>query len=130
MVLRGMFTPEEACGESGFGPELEADVLEECGKLGRVERVRAYLRHPDGLVTVRFHVPEDAEACVGRMQGRFFGGRRLEAALFDGFSNFWAESLPEAPPPPDPDAARRLETFARALEAPAEDAEEAGRGGG
>ena len=129
VVLRGMFTPEEG-GEPGFGPDLEADVLEECSKLGRVERVRVFVRHPDGLVTVRFHLPEEAQACVVRMQGRFFGGRQLEAALYDGFSNFWEESLPEAPLPSDPDAARRLESFARALEAPDAAPEEDAAGGG
>ena len=117
VVLRGMFTLEEAYGDAAFGPELEADVKEECSKMGRVDQVRAFVRHPDGVVTVLFHFPDEAEACVARMHGRYFGGHRLEAALHDGYTNFWAESLPKPAAEPSPAEARRLEAFARDLEA-------------
>jgi hypothetical protein len=37
------------------------------------------------------------QACVSLMHGRFFGGQRLRAALWDGFTNFhgvsWCEAL-------------------------------------
>ena len=117
VVLRGMFTLEEAYGDAAFGPELEADVEEECSKMGRVDQVRAFVRHPDGIVTVLFHFPDEAEACVARMHGRYFGGHRLEAAIHDGYTNFWAESLPKPAAEPGPAEARRLEAFARDLEA-------------
>jgi len=33
-------------------------------------------------------VQEAADECVRIMNGRFFGGRQLEAAKWDGFTNF------------------------------------------
>jgi hypothetical protein len=40
------------------------------------------------VVSVRFRDEDGARACIARMEGRFFAGRRLSAALWDGVTNY------------------------------------------
>ena len=68
--------------------------------------------NPEGVVTVRFREEEAARACVVRMHGRFFGGRQLQAAMWDGFSNFHVRVTES-----EEEQAARLERFAAELEA-------------
>lgn len=43
VVLKGMFTPDEAAaGGASFATELETDVAAECAKLGKVEKVGSH----------------------------------------------------------------------------------------
>lgn len=51
-----------------------------------------YAGNPEGVVSVRFKTEEAAHACIGKMQGRFFGGRQLEANMWDGFTNFFVKA--------------------------------------
>ena len=71
-----------------------------------------YQHSPDGVVTVKFRSPEAAQSCIRLMSGRFFGGRRLEAALWDGVAVFYAPKPAETAE----EQAARLEAFARELE--------------
>jgi len=42
----------------------------------------------DGVMTVKFRDPISAQACVLKMNGRFFAGRRIEAELYSGKQRF------------------------------------------
>ena len=86
-------------------------------------QVRIFQHHPEGVVSVKFRTPDAAAACIRVMEGRFFGGRRLEAALWDGVANFNVKRAGESAE----EQAARLEAYAAALEAAEEreDAEEA-----
>jgi hypothetical protein len=44
--------------------------------------------HPLGVVSVRFKTEEGVQAALQRLDGRFFGGRRIGAALWDGITNY------------------------------------------
>jgi hypothetical protein len=44
-------------------------------------------------VTVRFKQAEPAEACVSLMDGRFFGGNKLAAHMWDGFTQYHGVSV-------------------------------------
>ena len=55
---------------------------------GTVEKVKIYHLHPEGVVTIKFRDEDAAAQCIERMQGRFFGGRKLSASLWDGFTQF------------------------------------------
>lgn len=50
--------------------------------------MRVFAQHPEGVVTVRFKQAEPAEACVSLMDGRFFGGNKLVAHMWDGFTQY------------------------------------------
>jgi HIV Tat-specific factor 1 len=88
VILRNMFSPEEFAENPGYKEELEGDIRSECAKLGRVDKLRVFNGHPQGVVSVKFVTLEAADECVRIMNGRFFGGRQLEAAKWDGFTNF------------------------------------------
>lgn len=46
-------------------------------------QVRVWKEHPQGVVTVKFkNSATAAQECVQRMNGRFFGGRQVHAALW------------------------------------------------
>ena len=120
LVLKGLFSPEEARSTPGFAAELEADVRQECSKIGPVERLRVFGGNPEGVVTGRFRTEAAAAAAAGRMAGRFFGGRQIEADLWDGVSNFYVKPAKES----EEEQAARLERFARELEEDQQDAEQ------
>eukprot|EP00879_Flechtneria_rotunda_P023463 GHRR01024819.1.p1 GENE.GHRR01024819.1~~GHRR01024819.1.p1 ORF type:complete len:251 (+),score=88.02 GHRR01024819.1:244-996(+) len=114
VVIKGMFTPDEAAaGGSTFVTELEADVLAECVRLGPVDKVRVYANHPDGVVSVKFKKEEPAAACLNLMNGRFFGGQRLVAHMWDGLTNYNVK-VPKKESAEE--EAARLEVFAKELE--------------
>ena len=57
------------------------NIREECEKLGEVTNVVLYDLEQDGVVSVKYKKPESAAACVELMDGRAFGGQRVEAYI-------------------------------------------------
>lgn len=55
--------------------ELEIDIVDECGKLGVIERLWVYDFYLDGVVMVKFKDKKVGEKCVKLMNGCWFGGR-------------------------------------------------------
>ncbi|KAF8577745.1 hypothetical protein K439DRAFT_1532040 [Ramaria rubella] len=88
VVLKHMFTLQELEEDATLLLDLKEDVREECSSLGEVTNVVLYDREPDGIMTVKFREPIGAQACVVKMHGRFFSGRRVEATLFNGQQRF------------------------------------------
>ncbi|KAF3455172.1 hypothetical protein FNV43_RR05620 [Rhamnella rubrinervis] len=110
VVLRYMFSPAEMRADENLRLELEADVKEECEKLGPVDSVKVCENHPQGVVLVKFKDKKDARRCIELMHGRWFGGRQIHATEDDGVVNHaLVRDL-------DQDAAR-LEQFGAELEA-------------
>lgn len=87
VVLRYMFAPAEIRSDPNLHPELEADVREECLKLGPVDSVKVCENHPQGVVLVKFKDRKDAQKCIEVMHGRWFGGRQIHASEDDGSVN-------------------------------------------
>ena len=120
LVLRGLFSPEELVAPAATpaaAAELQADLQGECERFGGVASVRLFPFHPEGVATVKFKEPEAAEACRLRMHGRWFGGRQLRAALYDGKEDFNA-TRPGGGRARESEAeeAARLDRYARELE--------------
>ena len=117
-VLKFMFDPREAeasgsGGEDAFFAELEADVRSECQtKCGDIESVTIYRHNPQGVVLVLFRLPQSAAKCVSVMHGRWFGGKQIEADLYDGHSNYFVKRREET----EEEQRQRLERFASDLE--------------
>jgi len=88
VVLKHMFTLKELEEEPSLLLDLKEDVREECETLGEVTNVVLYDQEPDGVMTVKFREPISAQACVLKMQGRFFSGRKIEASLWIGKQHF------------------------------------------
>lgn len=45
-------------------------------------------RHPDGVASVSFKEPEEADACIQSFNGRWFGGRQLSVQFWDGKTDY------------------------------------------
>ncbi|XP_024040486.1 splicing factor U2AF-associated protein 2 isoform X3 [Citrus clementina] len=71
VILRFMFTPAEMRADENLRSELEADVQEECVKIGPVDSVKVCENHPQGVVLVRFKDRKDAQKCIELMNGRW-----------------------------------------------------------
>ncbi|KAF5393527.1 hypothetical protein D9757_000573 [Collybiopsis confluens] len=88
VVLKHMFTLDELSKDTSLLLDLKEDVRDECSSLGEVTNVVLYDREKDGVMTVKFRDPIGAQACVIKMNGRFFDGRRIEASLYSGKQRF------------------------------------------
>uniref|UniRef100_A0A0E0DFP9 RRM domain-containing protein n=1 Tax=Oryza meridionalis TaxID=40149 RepID=A0A0E0DFP9_9ORYZ len=87
VILRHMFTPAELRADETLLPELEADVREECMKLGPVDNVKVCENHPEGVILVKFKDRKDGIKCIEKMNGRWFGGNQIQASEDDGSIN-------------------------------------------
>lgn len=87
VLLRFMFTLAEMRADENLKDELAADVQEECAKIGAVESVKVCENHPHGVVLVRFKDRQEARRCIELMDGRWFGGRQIQASEDDGLVN-------------------------------------------
>ncbi|KAL1406055.1 hypothetical protein Q8F55_007738 [Vanrija albida] len=84
VVLKGMFKLEDLDKEPELLLELKEDVRDEAESLGAVTNVVLYDKEADGVMTIKFKDGTAAQACVLKMDGRFFDGRRISAALYSG----------------------------------------------
>lgn len=50
-------------------------------------------RHPDGVASIAFKEPEQADACILSFNGRWFGGRQLSAQLWDGTTDYQVHQI-------------------------------------
>ncbi|XP_052859661.1 HIV Tat-specific factor 1 [Anopheles cruzii] len=88
VIIRNLFEPELFDREVHLLLEYQNDLRDECGKCGTVRRVLLYDRHPEGVAQVTMSDPEEADLVVQLMNGRFFGQRKLTAAIWDGRTKF------------------------------------------
>ncbi|KAG9094742.1 hypothetical protein FRC06_010520 [Ceratobasidium sp. 370] len=84
VVLKHMFTRQELAEDATLLLDLKEDVREECSTLGEVTNVVLYDEEDDGVMTVKFKDPVSAQACILKMNGRFFAGRRIRAEFYHG----------------------------------------------
>ncbi|KAG9097266.1 hypothetical protein FS749_006654 [Ceratobasidium sp. UAMH 11750] len=83
-LLKHMFTRQELDEDATLLLDLKEDVREECSTLGEVTNIVLYDEENDGVMTVKFKDPVSAQACILKMNGRFFAGRRIQAEFYDG----------------------------------------------
>uniref|UniRef100_A0A224YZ49 17S U2 SnRNP complex component HTATSF1 n=1 Tax=Rhipicephalus zambeziensis TaxID=60191 RepID=A0A224YZ49_9ACAR len=88
VVLKNMFETKEFESDPTLILEYQKDLREECGQFGEVKKVVVYDRHPEGVATVTFKEPEEADACISRMNGRWFAQRQLSAETWDGRTRY------------------------------------------
>lgn len=88
VVLKGMFKLQELEEEPELLLELKEDVREEAETIGAVTSVVLYDKEEDGVMTVKFKDPASAQTCVKKMDGRYFGGQTVSAAIYTGKERF------------------------------------------
>jgi len=83
VVLKNVFEPSQDL------ETLKKEILREAEEnIGKVERVRVFQDHPEGVVELKFHKPSAAERCVEVMNGRFYSGKKLECFFWDGKTDY------------------------------------------
>lgn len=87
-VLKNMFSVEEMERDTDLAQDLEEDVMSECRKIGPVSKVKVFRTNPEGVIVVKFKNPDDCKTCIHTMQGRWFGGRQVQAQQWDGITDF------------------------------------------
>jgi HIV Tat-specific factor 1 len=95
VVLKHMFTPAELYGDPKLLEELKEDIGAECEKLGPVNKVIIFEHNPEGVVVVKFAAHWPAARCIEKMNGRWFGGRKVEADYYDMVTNYKVEESEE-----------------------------------
>lgn len=78
-------------------------------------QVRIFTLNPDGVIMVKFQTDDAANQCIKVMDGRWFGGRQVEAHLWDGIKNYHVKPKEESAE----EQQARLENFGQQLDAQA-----------
>ncbi|KAI5776166.1 hypothetical protein EDC01DRAFT_625692 [Geopyxis carbonaria] len=118
VILKHMFSIQELEEDPSAILDLKEDIREECEKLGDVTNVVLYDKEEEGVVSVKFKHEAGALACVRVMNGRFFGGQKVEAYISDGTERF-RKSSSKTVAISGEDEQERLEKFGSWLETPA-----------
>ncbi|KAK2823057.1 hypothetical protein Q7C36_019657 [Tachysurus vachellii] len=88
VIIQNMFHPTDFEEDPLVLNEYREDLRSECEKFGEVKKVIIFDRHPDGVASVAFKNPEEADVCVSTLNARWFGGRQLSAQLWDGVTDY------------------------------------------
>lgn len=91
LIIQNMFHPTDFEEDPLVLNEYRDDLRTECEKFGQVKKVVIFDRHPDGVASVAFKEPEDADVCMLALNGRWFGGKKLSAFLWDGVTDYQVE---------------------------------------
>jgi RNA-binding protein 39 len=76
LLMRNMFDPATERNPN-FDVEIKEDVSTECRKYGELTHV-AVVKESDGQVFLMYKDKKHAQACRKVMNGRFFGGKKLD----------------------------------------------------
>ncbi|RYE99838.1 MAG: hypothetical protein EOO41_00495, partial [Methanobacteriota archaeon] len=74
--------------EPGALDELETDVAGEAERLGEVQKLSIFSKHPEGVITIKYRSAGAAAEALAVFNGRYFGGRGLTCEYWDGVTNF------------------------------------------
>lgn len=84
VVINHAFSLDELSQDPNASSDIRDDLRDGCEDIGPVKNVTLYEGEPTGIAIVKFRNQDDALDCVDRMNGRYFGGRKLEAWIHDG----------------------------------------------
>ncbi|XP_066930853.1 17S U2 SnRNP complex component HTATSF1-like [Clytia hemisphaerica] len=95
VILKNMFNVKDFERDPSLINDLKTDLRTECGKFGDVKKVIIFDRNPEGIASILFHEPEMADECIQTLNGRFYGGRTISAATYDGVTSYKIEETKE-----------------------------------
>ncbi|XP_068930229.1 17S U2 SnRNP complex component HTATSF1 isoform X2 [Petaurus breviceps papuanus] len=91
VIIRNMFHPKDFEEDPLVLNEIREDLQTESEKFGQVKKVLLFDRHPDGVASVSYKEPEEANLCIQALNGRWFGGRQLNVEVWDGVTDYQVE---------------------------------------
>lgn len=110
VILKNMFTIEQAKEEEGFYEALKLEVgLELERDVGKIEKITVFQGNAEGVIAVKFEAARSAQKCIEVMNGAQRQGRRVSCEYFDGHTNYKMKESEE-------ETQRRLEEFAKWIE--------------
>ncbi|XP_028031292.1 HIV Tat-specific factor 1 homolog [Bombyx mandarina] len=109
VIVKNLFHSSDFDKEVQLILDYQQDLREECGKCGDVRKVVLYDRHPEGVAQITMKEPEQADAVVQLINGRWFGKRQITAEIWDGKTKY---KIAET----DADINQRLDKWGKFLE--------------
>ncbi|XP_028745726.1 HIV Tat-specific factor 1 [Peromyscus leucopus] len=91
VIIKNMFHPMDFEDDPLVLNEIREDLRVECSKFGQIRKLLLFDRHPDGVASVSFREPEEADYCIQTLDGRWFGGRQITAQAWDGTTDYQVE---------------------------------------
>uniref|UniRef100_G3TCZ7 17S U2 SnRNP complex component HTATSF1 n=1 Tax=Loxodonta africana TaxID=9785 RepID=G3TCZ7_LOXAF len=91
VIIKNMFHPMDFEDDPLVLNEIREDLRVECSKFGQIKKLILFDRHPDGVASVSFRDPEEADYCIHTLDGRWFGGRQITAEAWDGTTDYQVE---------------------------------------
>ncbi|OWJ99568.1 HTATSF1, partial [Cervus elaphus hippelaphus] len=91
VIIKNMFHPMDFEDDPLVLNEIREDLRVECSKFGQIRKLLLFDRHPDGVASVSFRDPEEADYCIETLNGRWFGGRQITAQAWDGTTDYQVE---------------------------------------
>ncbi|KAG7697658.1 hypothetical protein KL930_000287 [Ogataea haglerorum] len=88
LIFKHCFTLKELEDDPGAILDIKEDIREGCEEIGDVTNVVLYDLEEDGIVSVRFKSAVAANNCISKMNGRYFGGHRLQVEKYDGVTQY------------------------------------------
>uniref|UniRef100_G1PD81 17S U2 SnRNP complex component HTATSF1 n=1 Tax=Myotis lucifugus TaxID=59463 RepID=G1PD81_MYOLU len=92
VIIKNMFHPMDFEDDPLVLNEIREDLRVECSKFGQIRKLLLFDRHPDGVASVSFREPEEADYCIQTLDGRWFGGRQITAQVWDGTTDYQVNS--------------------------------------
>ncbi|VDK25014.1 unnamed protein product [Taenia asiatica] len=72
IVLRSVFDEKDLGLDVSLIPEIRERVRTQCAKVGVIKKIVVYDTNPEGVVTVTFNTPEEADVAVGFLDKALF----------------------------------------------------------
>ncbi|XP_045502782.1 HIV Tat-specific factor 1 homolog [Colias croceus] len=109
VIVKNLFHPTDFDKEVQLILDYQQDLREECGKCGDVRKVVIFDRHPEGVAQITMKEPEQADAVIQLINGRWFGKRQITAEIWDGRTKYRIAET-------DADISKRIDKWDKFLE--------------
>lgn len=109
VIIKNLFHPSDFDKDVQLILDYQQDLREECSKAGEVRKVVIYDGHPEGVAQVTMKEPEQADAAVLLISGRWFGKRQITAEIWDGRTKYRIAET-------DADIGKRIDKWGKFLE--------------
>ncbi|XP_047994113.1 HIV Tat-specific factor 1 homolog [Leguminivora glycinivorella] len=109
VIIKNLFHPSDFDKDVQLILDYQQDLREEATKCGEVRKVVIYDRHPEGVAQITMKEPEQADAVVALVNGRWFGKRQITAEIWDGRTKYRIAET-------DADLSKRVDKWDKFLE--------------
>ncbi|XP_050685199.1 HIV Tat-specific factor 1 [Leptidea sinapis] len=88
VIVKNLFHPTDFDQDVQLILDYQQDLREECSKSGEVRKVVIFDGHPEGVAQITMKEPEQADAVIQLINGRWFGKRQITAEVWDGKTKY------------------------------------------